>query len=215
MNWRFNYSKCIFYNILENVKTINKQYWLKFPRFTQLILEAKYLSLQQTVSTYDTKMMNHTVFGLLKQVRKDVQVIYQNKRTLERFGAFLNIVESATIQVNESVAEEHDVEIIDAPPRVEELVENIDLTEVASEEDNDENTFEDNLRDDVEVDVEPENDGESGTEIETESLAAERINEEQVLSVNPPHTTTIEQISIERMRCTKTLLVIFILGNIV
>ncbi|MFS7963930.1 hypothetical protein Hanom_Chr08g00744141 [Helianthus anomalus] len=31
--WKFNYSKCVFDDMLENVKTINKKYWLKFPWF--------------------------------------------------------------------------------------------------------------------------------------------------------------------------------------
>ncbi|MFS7967193.1 hypothetical protein Hanom_Chr09g00782941 [Helianthus anomalus] len=139
-------------------------------------------------------MMNHTVFGLLKQVRKDVQVMYENKRLLERFGAFPKIVEPAPAPLNASVAEEHDVDIIDSPPRCEKPVENIDVTEVESEEDKTENVFEDNLMVDAEVD---ENDGEGETEIETESLVAERINEDQALSFNPPQTTTFEQVCVE------------------
>ncbi|KAJ0608061.1 hypothetical protein HanPSC8_Chr03g0107461 [Helianthus annuus] len=194
MNWKFNYSKCIFDDMLANVKTINKQYRLKFPRFLHLILETKYLSLQPTVSTYDTMMMNHKVFWLLKQLRKDARVMFENKRSLERFGAFPKTVEPAPAPVIASVAEEHDVEIIDALPSVEEPIENIDLIEVASEEDNDEIVFEDNLMDDAEVD---ENDGEGGTEIETESQITERINEEHTLSMNPPNMMTFEQISDE------------------
>ncbi|KAF5812803.1 hypothetical protein HanRHA438_Chr03g0101951 [Helianthus annuus] len=159
-----------------------------------MILDAKYPSLQQIVSIYDTTMINHIVFGLLEQVRKDVQVMYENKRPLERFGAFPEIVEPVPALVNASLAEEHDVEIIDAPPRVEEPIENIDLTVVESEEENVENVFEENLMADAEVD---ENDGEGETEIEIESLVAERINEDQVLSVNPPHTKTFEQVSVE------------------
>ncbi|KAM0070839.1 hypothetical protein Hdeb2414_s0001g00017921 [Helianthus debilis subsp. tardiflorus] len=92
------------------------------------------------------------------------------------------------------VVKEHDVEIIDAPPRFEEPVENLDLTEVESEEDNAENAFENNLIVIAKVD---ENDGEGVTKIETESLVAKIINEQQVLSVNPLHTTTFEQIPVE------------------
>ncbi|MFS7963929.1 hypothetical protein Hanom_Chr08g00744131 [Helianthus anomalus] len=97
--------------------------------------------MQQTVSIYDTKMMNHMVFALIKQVRTDVQVLYQNKKPLENFGVLPEIVEQVPAPVNASVAEEHGVEITDAPPRVEEPVENIDLTEVDSEEENVENVF--------------------------------------------------------------------------
>ncbi|MFS7963928.1 hypothetical protein Hanom_Chr08g00744121 [Helianthus anomalus] len=37
---------------------------------------------------------------------------------------------------------------------------------------------------------------ENVSEDETESLAAETLNEDQVLSMNPPHTTTFEQVSV-------------------
>ncbi|KAF5772641.1 hypothetical protein HanXRQr2_Chr13g0579571 [Helianthus annuus] len=185
-SWKYNYSKYVFDDMLANVKIINKKYWLKFPRFLQRTLDAKYSQLQQTVSIYDTKMMNHMVFGLIKQVRTDVQVLYQNKKPLEKFGSFHDIVEPIPAPII-SVAEEHDVQIIDAPSRVEEPVENIDLTEVESEKENVENVFEENMMADAGVN---ENVGEDETEIETESLAAERLNEDQVLRVNPPHTTT-------------------------
>ncbi|KAJ0791513.1 hypothetical protein HanOQP8_Chr01g0006361 [Helianthus annuus] len=145
-----------------------------------MILDAKYPQLQQTVSIYDTKMMNHMVFAMIKQVRKDVQVMYKIRKPLEKFGAFPDVAEQVPAPVNASVAEEHDVQIIDAPLRTKEPVENIDLTEVESEE---ENVFEETLMADAMIN---ENVGEDETEIGTESLTTDEINEDQMLSVNPP-----------------------------
>ncbi|KAJ0615469.1 hypothetical protein HanIR_Chr02g0074471 [Helianthus annuus] len=119
---KFNYSKCVFDDMMANVRTINKKYWFKFPRFLQMILDAKYPQLQQTISIYNTKMMNHIVFAMIKLVRKDVQVMYENRKLLEKFGASPDVVEQVLTLVNASVAEEHDVQIIDAPPRTEEPV---------------------------------------------------------------------------------------------
>ncbi|KAJ0479629.1 hypothetical protein HanOQP8_Chr13g0469531 [Helianthus annuus] len=31
--WKFNYSRCAFNDMMANVRTLNKKYWFKFPRF--------------------------------------------------------------------------------------------------------------------------------------------------------------------------------------
>ncbi|MFS7896497.1 hypothetical protein Hanom_Chr00s004871g01726161 [Helianthus anomalus] len=80
--------------------------------------------------------MNHMVFSMLNQVRIDVHVLYQNKKPLVKFGAFLEIVEQVQAPVNVVVADEHDIKIIDVPPGSSESIENVDLTGVESEEDN-------------------------------------------------------------------------------
>ncbi|MFS7993368.1 hypothetical protein Hanom_Chr12g01093221 [Helianthus anomalus] len=128
--WKFNYSKCVFDNMMVNVKTLNKKYWFKFPRFLQMILEAKYSQLQPTMSIYDTKIMNHMVLSMLDQKRQDVQVTYQNRKPLAKFGEFSKIVEQVQEPVNATVVNEHDVQIIDAPPGSSEPIENVDLTRV-------------------------------------------------------------------------------------
>ncbi|KAJ0715492.1 hypothetical protein HanPI659440_Chr13g0501801 [Helianthus annuus] len=80
--------------------------------------------------------MNHTVFSMLNQKpRADVQVTYQNKKPLVKFGVFSEVTEEVQAPVNATVADEHDVKIIDAPLRSSEPVENIDLTGIESEED--------------------------------------------------------------------------------
>ncbi|MFS7929796.1 hypothetical protein Hanom_Chr04g00336641 [Helianthus anomalus] len=94
----------------------NKRNTFKFPRLLQIILEAKYSQLQPTVSIYDTKIMNHMVFSMLNQKRQDVQVTYQNRKPLAKFGAFYEIIGQVQAPVNVVVADEHDVQIIDAPP---------------------------------------------------------------------------------------------------
>ncbi|KAM0018786.1 hypothetical protein Hdeb2414_s0026g00678131 [Helianthus debilis subsp. tardiflorus] len=91
--WKFSYSKFVFDNMMANVRILNKKYWFKFPRFLQMILEAKYPQLQQGVIIYDAKIMNHIVYSMLNQVRTDVQVTFQNKKPLVKFGAFSEIVE--------------------------------------------------------------------------------------------------------------------------
>ncbi|MFS8033761.1 hypothetical protein Hanom_Chr17g01573371 [Helianthus anomalus] len=133
--------------MMANVKTLNKKYWFKFLRFLQKILEAKYPQLQQTVSIYDTKIMNHMVFSMLNQVKRDVQVLYHNKKSLVKFGAFPENTEQVQAPVNEVVADEHDIQIIDAPPVSSEPIENVDLTGFESEE---ENVFEEMLMDESE-----------------------------------------------------------------
>ncbi|KAF5823073.1 hypothetical protein HanRHA438_Chr01g0035161 [Helianthus annuus] len=103
--WKFNYSKCVSNDMMANVKTLNKKYWFKFPRFLQMILEAKYPHLQQTVSIYDAKVMNHMVYSMLNQVRTDVQVLFQNKKPLVKFGAFPEIAEQVQALINADFGE--------------------------------------------------------------------------------------------------------------
>ncbi|MFS7927045.1 hypothetical protein Hanom_Chr04g00304311 [Helianthus anomalus] len=103
--WKFNYSNCVFDDMMANVKTLNEKYWFKFPRFLQMILETKYSMLQPTIT-------------------KEQQAL-----------------------VNAIVADEHGVEIIEAPPGSIEPVENFDLTGVESEE----HEADDRMIDDTEV----------------------------------------------------------------
>ncbi|KAF5810151.1 hypothetical protein HanRHA438_Chr04g0175691 [Helianthus annuus] len=175
--------------INERTRTSNKKYWFKFSRFLQMILDAKYPQLQQIVSIYDTKMMNHMDFSMINQVRTDVQLLYQNRKLLVKFGAFPDIAEQVRAPVNAFVAEEHDVQIINAPPRTEEPIKNVDLTGIESEK---EIVFEETLMDDAETD---ENVGGIETGIETEGLTADVTNEDQTLSVNPHYTETFEHVS--------------------
>ncbi|MFS7986765.1 hypothetical protein Hanom_Chr11g01014131 [Helianthus anomalus] len=158
--WNYNYPKSVFDDMLVNVKTLNEKYWYKFPRFIQMILEKKYPKLPVTVKTYDVKMMNHLVFTWINEKsRENVGIKYQNKQNLEKFRAFSEIQEETPAQINAIVAEEHDVEIIEAPVVVQEPIENVDLTDIESEED----VADDRMIDDEEGE-------ESVDESETETL---------------------------------------------
>ncbi|MFS7930723.1 hypothetical protein Hanom_Chr04g00347661 [Helianthus anomalus] len=159
--WKYNYSKSVFDDMFVNVKTLNKKYWYKFPRFIQMILEKKSPKLPVTVKTYDAKMMNHSMFTWINQKSRDnVGVKYENKRALTKFGTFAEIQEAVPTQINAIVAEEHDVEIIEPPVSVQEPIENVDLIGIESEED---------IRDDkmMEDEEEDERVDESETEVET------------------------------------------------
>ncbi|KAJ0810158.1 hypothetical protein HanPI659440_Chr01g0023521 [Helianthus annuus] len=84
-----------------------------------MILEAKYSQLQPTVSIYDTKIMNHMVFSMLNQKRTNVQVIYQNKKPLVKFGAFPEIVEQIDTESLTADKPNEDQPLSANPPRIE------------------------------------------------------------------------------------------------
>ncbi|KAF5767371.1 hypothetical protein HanXRQr2_Chr14g0623561 [Helianthus annuus] len=167
--WKYNYSKSVFDDMFVNVKTLNKKYWYKFPRFIQMILEKKYPKLPVTVKTYDAKIMNNSVFTWINQKSRDnVEVKYENKRALTKFGIFAEIQEAAPTQINAIVAEEHDVEIIEPPIGAQEPIENVDLTGIESEED----VGDDRMIEDEEQE-EHVDESETETEIMDEGLIAE------------------------------------------
>ncbi|KAF5803904.1 hypothetical protein HanRHA438_Chr06g0286051 [Helianthus annuus] len=194
--------------MMANVKTLNKKYWFKFLRFLQMILEAKYPQLQPTVSIYDTKIMNHMVFPMSNQKpRADVQVTYQNKKPLVKFGAFSEVIKEVQEPVNATVANELDIVIIDAPHGSSEPVENVDMTGIESEED----VIEESIMDDEEVN---ENVEDVETEVNVESLTTEVQNAEEPTSVNPPHTELVVIVSTELRTLLKIPRLIFLLGNV-
>ncbi|KAM0069629.1 hypothetical protein Hdeb2414_s0001g00003821 [Helianthus debilis subsp. tardiflorus] len=184
--WKYNYSKSMFDDMMANVKTINEKYWYMFPRFVQLILDKKYPKLPITVKTYDVKMMNHLVFTWLNQNSRDnVEINYENKRKLEKFGAFAEIQEEPPAQINAILAEEHDVEITEAHVGVQEPIENMDLTGIKSEED---------IADDRMVVDEEGNESVDESETETETLAegltAETEDVNELVHMSPPRVAT-------------------------
>ncbi|KAJ0746471.1 hypothetical protein HanOQP8_Chr05g0177991 [Helianthus annuus] len=126
----------------------------------------------------------------------DVETKYQNKRKLEKFGAFAEIQEEAPAQINAIVAEEHDVEIIEAPVGTQEPVENVDLTGVESEED---------IADDRMIDDDEVNDDVDETETETlaEGLTAEPEDVNEPVNLSPPHVEqviTTETVDVDHPR---------------
>ncbi|KAJ0792027.1 hypothetical protein HanOQP8_Chr01g0012701 [Helianthus annuus] len=148
-----------------------------------MILEKKYPKIPVIVKTYDPKMMNYLVFTWINQKSRDnVGVKYENKHSLEKFGIFAEIQEDAPTQINAIVAEEHDVEIIEAPVGVQEPIENVDLTGIESEED----VGEDRMIDDEEED-ERVDESETEKEIMDEGLTAEIEDVSEPVHISPPH----------------------------
>ncbi|MFS7914527.1 hypothetical protein Hanom_Chr02g00154501 [Helianthus anomalus] len=150
-----------------------------------MILETKYPKLQVTVKIYVVKIMNHMVFSMLNQKsRENVKVKYENKKPLAKFGIFSEINEEQQASVNATMADEHDVEKIEAPPRSNVPVENVDLIGIESED----GEADDRMLDDTEV---SENVGEGETKVNTERLTVEIQNVEEPVSVSPPHTELV------------------------
>ncbi|MFS7947840.1 hypothetical protein Hanom_Chr06g00552911 [Helianthus anomalus] len=147
-----------------NVKTLNEKYSYKFPRFIQMILEKKYPKLPVTVKTYDAKMMNHLVFTW---IIKSLEIMLGSSMKTNK---------------NAIVAEEHDVEIIEAHVGVQEPIENVDLTRIDSEED----VGEDRMIDDEEED-EHVDESETETEIMDEGLTAETEDISEPVHMSAPH----------------------------
>ncbi|MFS7913105.1 hypothetical protein Hanom_Chr02g00137941 [Helianthus anomalus] len=164
--WKFNYSRCVFDDMLANVKTVNDKYWYKFLRFLQMILEPSIQSCQ---------------------LLENVEVKYQYKRDLEKFRVFSEIREEVPAQINATVADEHDVELIEAHVGTNEPVENVDLTRIESEED----VADDRMADDDEV-SENVSEDETEKEVNVESLIAETQNVEEPVNVSPPHVEPID-----------------------
>ncbi|KAM0041636.1 hypothetical protein Hdeb2414_s0011g00369651 [Helianthus debilis subsp. tardiflorus] len=92
--------------------------------------------------------------------------------------------------INVTVADEHDVEIIEALARTNEPVENVDLTRIESEEDKED----DEMADDDEVN-ENVSEGETKIEVNTESLTSETKNVEEPVNVSPPHIKPVTTIA--------------------
>ncbi|MFS7912744.1 hypothetical protein Hanom_Chr02g00133471 [Helianthus anomalus] len=59
--------------------------------------------------------MNHMVFSMLNQKsRENVGVKYENKKPSTKLGVFSGIIEEVPTQINATMVDEHDVEIIQA-----------------------------------------------------------------------------------------------------
>ncbi|KAF5819077.1 hypothetical protein HanXRQr2_Chr02g0073551 [Helianthus annuus] len=125
------------------------------------------------------------VFSVLNQKsRENVKVKYENKKPLAKFGIFSEITEEQQASVNATMADEHDVEKIEAPPGSNEPVENVNLIGIESEDDE----ADDRMMDDTEV---SENVGEGETKVNTERLTVGIQNVEEPVSVSPPHTGSV------------------------
>ena len=88
MDWDYNYSKYVFEEMLGNLKGVKKNLLMMYPRFIQMILDARHKNLERTVGSFDAKMMGPNVFGLISQKRTGAKEEYKNKFPLEKNSTF-------------------------------------------------------------------------------------------------------------------------------
>ncbi|MFS8007224.1 hypothetical protein Hanom_Chr14g01258461 [Helianthus anomalus] len=106
-NEPFNYSKYILEAVKRNVLGVRKDKFLMYPRFLQMIFNARYPELERSGNTLELKPMGPACFGLI---------------SLEKFGQFAEtevvaanpvVVQPVPVNVvpaNAIVAEEHDIQ---------------------------------------------------------------------------------------------------------
>ncbi|KAF5805163.1 hypothetical protein HanRHA438_Chr05g0215641 [Helianthus annuus] len=121
-NQPFNYSKYIFEGVKRNVTGVRKDKFLMYPRFLQMIFNARYPELVRSGNTLELKPMGPACFGALTP-KKGTKKKFEGLIPLEKFGHFTKIedvaadpvivqpapVNAAQINapVNAIVAEEH------------------------------------------------------------------------------------------------------------
>ncbi|KAJ0501936.1 hypothetical protein HanHA300_Chr11g0406851 [Helianthus annuus] len=124
-NQPFNYSKYIFEGMKRNVTGVRKDKFLMYPRFLQMILNARYPELVRSGNTLELKPMDPACFGALTP-KKGTEKKFEGLIPLDKFGQFAETedvvaepvlvqpapVNAAQINVpmNAMVAEEHDVQ---------------------------------------------------------------------------------------------------------
>ena len=93
MDWEFNFSKYVFEEMKSNILGKKKDLFVMYPRFLQMIFDARYPHIEQSSDTVDMKALGPSTFGLMKQSRKNSKVAYQGKKPLEKFGRFAETAE--------------------------------------------------------------------------------------------------------------------------
>ncbi|MFS7918820.1 hypothetical protein Hanom_Chr03g00205621 [Helianthus anomalus] len=121
----FNYSKYIFEGMKRNVIGVRKDKFLMYPRFLQMVFNARYPELVRSGYTLELKPLGPAGFGALTP-KKDTEKRFEGLIPLEKFGQFAETedvaadpvlvqpthVNAAQINapVNAIVAEEHAVQ---------------------------------------------------------------------------------------------------------
>ncbi|MFS7916879.1 hypothetical protein Hanom_Chr03g00182551 [Helianthus anomalus] len=141
-NQPFNYLKYIFEGMKRNVIGVRKDKFLMYPRFLQMILNARYPELVRSGNTLKFKPMGPACFGALTP-KKDTEKKFEGLIPLDKFGQFAEtedvaadpvIVQPAPVNaaqinapVNAIVSEEHVVRGVDEnEPKTEILTINSD-----------------------------------------------------------------------------------------
>ncbi|KAF5765791.1 hypothetical protein HanXRQr2_Chr15g0707831 [Helianthus annuus] len=139
MNQPYNYSKYVFEGMKRNVIGVRKDKFVMYPRFLQMIFNARYSDLERTGNTLDLKPMGPSCFGALTP-KKGIEKKFEGRIALEKFGQFAEtqdvVVEPVVVQpepalvnvpVNAVIAEEHVAQVaVDEEPETEILTINSD-----------------------------------------------------------------------------------------
>ncbi|KAJ0652892.1 hypothetical protein HanOQP8_Chr15g0577371 [Helianthus annuus] len=115
-NESFNYSKYVFEGMKRNVTGVRKDKFIMYPRFLQMIFNARYSDLTRSGDTLELKPMGPSCFGALT-TKKGTEKKFEGRIPLEKFGRFSETEVVAAdpvivqnVQVNAMVAEEHDIQ---------------------------------------------------------------------------------------------------------
>ncbi|KAJ0805304.1 hypothetical protein HanPI659440_Chr02g0048341 [Helianthus annuus] len=86
-NQAYNYSKYVFKGMKRNVIGVCKDKFFMYPRFLQMIFNARYPDLERTGNTLDLKPMGPSCFGALTP-KKGTTRKFEGIIALKNFGQF-------------------------------------------------------------------------------------------------------------------------------
>ncbi|KAM0026494.1 hypothetical protein Hdeb2414_s0020g00558841 [Helianthus debilis subsp. tardiflorus] len=115
-NEPFNYSRYILETMKRNAIGLRKDKFLMYPRFVQMILNARYPELKRLGNTLELKPMGPSCFGALT-TKKGTEKKFEGLIELEKFGQFAetenvieNPVRAPAVPARAIIAEEHDIQ---------------------------------------------------------------------------------------------------------
>ncbi|KAJ0480128.1 hypothetical protein HanIR_Chr13g0627961 [Helianthus annuus] len=115
-NEPFNYSRYVLEAMKRNAIGLRKDKFLMYPRFVQMILNARYPELRRSGNTLELKPMGPSCFGTLT-TKKGTEKKFEGLIELEKFGQFAetedvveNPVRAQAVPARAIVAEEHDIQ---------------------------------------------------------------------------------------------------------
>ncbi|KAM0042220.1 hypothetical protein Hdeb2414_s0011g00375541 [Helianthus debilis subsp. tardiflorus] len=115
-NEPFNYSRYIFEAMKRNAIGLRKDKFLMYPRFIQMILNARYPELKRSGNTLELKPMGPSCFGALT-TKKGTEKKFEGLLELEKFGQFAETedvvdipVKTPAVPARAIIAEEHDIQ---------------------------------------------------------------------------------------------------------
>ncbi|KAJ0455912.1 hypothetical protein HanIR_Chr15g0756441 [Helianthus annuus] len=148
-NEPFNYSRYVLEAMKRNAIGLRKDKFLMYPRFVQMILNARYPELRRLGNILELKPMGPSCFGTLT-TKKGTEKKFEGLIELEKFGQFAetedvveNPVRAQAVPARAIVAEEHDIQrSIENEPEPERITINSDDEGVEIACDSDDDDFE-------------------------------------------------------------------------